>query len=252
MIKEQTLRKLNEMKLYGLAKAFEEKILRPDHQYLSFEEFLGLLVDEEYLYRGNKRLKRLLKSAKLKFPSACLEDIDYKAGRCLSKSRIIALQNNEWLSNHQNLLITGATGVGKSYLACAFGQWACRHGLPVLYYRWPRLLGSVLAAKGEGNYLRHLQKLAKIKLLIIDDFGLNAMNETDRKDLLEIIEDRYTVGSTIITSQLPIKDWHEYIGDPTIADAICDRLFPVSHKLEMKGGSMRKPDKALLDCDQIC
>lgn len=243
MIKEQTLRKLNEMRLYGLAKAFEEKTQRPDHQDLSFEEFFGLLVDEEHVYRRNQRQRRLLQLAKLKFPSACLENIDYKANRYLSKSKIIALQNNEWLGNHQNIIITGPTGVGKSYLACAFGQWACRHGLPVLYYRFPRLLGSVLAARGEGNYLRHLQKLAKIHLLIIDDFGLNSMTETDRKDLLEIVEDRYTVGSTIITSQLPTKDWHEYIGDPTVADAICDRLFPVSHKFEMKGGSMRKPDK---------
>ena len=243
MINEQTIRKLNEMRLFGLAKAFEEKIQRPDHQDLSFEEFFGLLVDEEHVYRRNQKQRRLLQLAKLKFPSACLENIDYKANRHLSKSKIIALQNNEWLGNHQNIIITGPTGVGKSYLACAFGQWACRHGLPVLYYRFPRLLGSVLAARGEGNYLRHLQKLAKIHLLIIDDFGLNSMTETDRKDLLEIVEDRYTIGSTIITSQLPTKDWHEYIGDPTVADAICDRLFPVSHKFEMKGGSMRKPDK---------
>ena len=159
------------------------------------------------------------------------------------KSKVLSLQNNEWIENHQNLLITGPTGVGKSYLACSFGQWVCRHGCSVLYSRWPRLLGDILAARGEGRYLRHLQKLAKVKLLIIDDFGLNSLSDTDRKDFLEIIEDRYTVGSTIITSQLPIKEWHAYIGDPTIADAICDRLFHVSHKFEMKGGSMRKKQK---------
>lgn len=240
MIKEQTLRKLNEMRLYGMAKSFEEKSLRPDHKDISFEEFFGLVVDDEYVYRKNMRLRRLLQLAKLKFASACLESIDYQASRGLSKSKIVSLQSNEWLDNHQNILITGPTGVGKSYLACAFGQWACRAGHPVLYDRWPRLLGDILAARGTGNYLRHLQKLAKVKLLIIDDFGLNALNDTDRKDFLEIIEDRYTTGSTIIASQLPVKDWHAYIGDPTIADAICDRLFHVSHKFEMKGGSMRK------------
>lgn len=237
---EETLRKLNELRLRGMAKSFQERIIRPDHRELSFEEFLGLLVDDEDLYRKNLRQRRLLQMAKLKFPSACLEDIDYQAPRGLVKSKIVGLQNTEWLNNHQNILITGPTGAGKSYLACAFGQWCCRNGLSVFYSRWPRLLGDILASKGQGNYLKHLDRLTKVNLLIIDDFGLTALNDAERKDFLEIIEDRYAKGSTVIASQLPIKEWHACMGDPTIADAICDRLFHVSHKFEMKGGSMRK------------
>jgi len=240
MLKKQTLQKLNEMKLYGMSKSFEERSLRPDHKDISFEEFFGLLVDDEHLYRKNLKLSRLLQLAKLKFPSACLEDIDYKTPRGLIKNKILSLQSNEWIENHQNILITGPTGVGKSYLACAFGQFTCRNGYSVLYYRWPRLFGDILSSKGDGHYLKHLQKLARVRLMIIDDFGLNSLDDNDRKDFLEIIEDRYRAGSTIITSQLPIKEWHNYIGDPTLADAICDRLYHVSHKLEMNGGTMRK------------
>lgn len=235
----QTITKLKEMRLPGMAKSFQERRIRPDHQELSHEEFIALLVDDEFIYRQNNRQKRLLQMARLKFPSATLEDIDYHKNRGITKSKITGLQNNEWLAKHQNILITGATGVGKSYLACAFGQWACRHGYPVYYCRWPRMLGDILAARGEGTYLKYLQKLTKVDLLIIDDFGLNSLSETDQKDLMEIIEDRYMSGSTIIASQLPIKDWHAFIGNPTIADAVCDRLFHVAHKFEMKGGTMR-------------
>ena len=240
---QETLRKLNELRLYGMAKSFEERRIKPDHKDLSFEEFLGLLVDDEYLYRKNLRYKRFMQLAKLKFPSACPEEIDYQAPRGLVKSKMIGLQNTEWIDHHQNILITGPTGVGKSYLACAFGQWACRNGRNAFYFRWPRLLSDMLASRGQGSYLRFLEKLAKVNLLIIDDFGLSAFTDSDRKDFLEIIEDRYTTGSTIIASQLPIKEWHAYIGDPSMADAICDRLFHVSHKFELRGGSMRKKQK---------
>jgi DNA replication protein DnaC len=240
---EQTLSKLNSMKLFGMARSYEERRIKPDHKDLSFDEFLALLVDDEAIYRQNRRLKRLLRVAKFKIPSACLEDIDYSQHRGIVKTHVINLQNTSWLTNHQNILITGPTGIGKTYFACAFGTWACRNGFTALYYRWPRLLGDMLSSRGEGNYIKHLRKLSKTQLLVIDDFGLNSLSDTDRKDFLEIIEDRYTVGSTIITSQLPIKDWHEFIGEPTIADAVMDRLLHFSYRFELKGDSMRKKQK---------
>lgn len=243
MLTEQTLRKLNEMKLFGMARSFETRHQRTDHQDLSQDDFLGLLVDDEYLYRQNLRLTRLLQCAKFKMPQATLEDMDYRQPRGLIKNKVVNLQNADWIDKFQNILITGPTGVGKSYLACAFGHFACRQGYSTLYYRWPRLLGDILAARGEGNYLSHLSKLKRARLLIVDDFGLNAVTETERKDFLEIIEDRYAAGSTIITSQLPVSKWHDYLGEPTIADAVCDRLLHVAHTFELKGASMRKPSK---------
>lgn len=239
----QTILKLNEMKLTGMARAYQDRRIKPDHKDLSFDEFFGILVDDEHVYRKNKRLKRLLKRSRLKISAASLEEIDYRQQRGLLKTRIVNLQNTSWLENHQNILITGATGVGKTYLACAFGNWACRNGFTTAYFRWPRLFGDILASKGEGNYIKHLKKLAKINLLIIDDFGINSLSDTDRKDFLEIVEDRYMTGSTIFTSQLPVKEWHEFIGDPTIADAVMDRILHISYKFDLKGGSMRKPQK---------
>lgn len=239
MSTSETIRKLNEMKLFGMARSLEERERSTDRANLTCEELLGLLVDDEYLYRKNNRLQRLLQNAKLKIPQACLEEIDYRHPRGLVKSEILRLQSVEWITSSRNVLLTGPTGVGKSYLACALGQWACRQGYPVLYQRWPRLLGDLYASRGEGAYLKHLERLARVKVLIIDDFGLHALNDQERKDFLEIIEDRHMSGATVITSQLPIKDWHEHIGDPTIADAILDRLLHVAYKIELKGSSMR-------------
>lgn len=236
----ETLRKMNEMKLFGMARSLEQITGSADRQDLSPEELLGLLVDDEYLHRKNNRLTRLLQMARLRIPQACLEEIDYRHPRGMVKSQIIGLQNADWIESSRNILIAGPTGIGKSYLASAFGQWACRQGYPALYQRSPRLFGDLYAARGEGAYLKHLGRLARVKVLIIDDFGLHAMNEQERKDFLEIIEDRYKTGATVITSQLPIKDWHEHIGDPTIADAIMDRLLHGAYKIELKGDSMRK------------
>lgn len=240
---EQTILKLNDMRLFGMSNSYAERRVKPDHKDLSFDEFFGLVVEDEHTYRRNKKLTWLLRNARFKISSACLEDIDYKQQRGLSKTHVVNLQNTSWLEKHQNILITGATGAGKTYLACAFGTWACRNGFTALYYRWPRLFGDMLSSKGEGNYLKHLKKLERADLLVIDDFGLNPLSAGDRKDLLEIIEDRYMTGSTIIASQLPIKEWHEFIGEPTIADAVMDRILHLSYKFELKGGSMRKKQK---------
>ncbi len=239
-MKEQIVSKLYEMKLIGMAKSYEEKSGKPDYRDLSFEEFLSLLVDDEHLYRRNQKQARLLHLAKLKYPAACFEDIDYRTSRGINKAKMVSLQSEEWFLAHQNVIITGPTGIGKSYIGCAFGNKACRNGHSTFYFRWSRLLSNIHAARGDGTYLKYLNKLCKVKLLVIDDFGMNAMNDTDRKDLMEVIEDRYSTGSTVITSQLPAKQWHGFIGDPTIADAVCDRLFHAAHIIEMKGASMRK------------
>ena len=243
MLVEQTIEKLNRMKLFGMVKSYSERRIMPDHKGLSFDELFGLVVEDEYLNRKNRRLQKLLKEARLKIPSACLEDVDYTTMRGLIKNIILNLQSGQWLDQHQNILITGPTGVGKTYLACAFGQFACRNGYRTHYYRCPRLFEFLSSTRGDGSFLRSLKNLSRAELLILDDFGINHLDDTNRKDLLEIIEDRHLSCSTIITSQLPLEDWHEYIGDPTIADAICDRIFHVANKFELKGVSMRKPQK---------
>ncbi len=240
MSQSETIRKMNEMKLFGMARSLEERLRSGARENLAPEELLALLVDDEYLHRKNNRLRRLLQLAKLRIPHACLEEIDYRHPRELVKSKILALQNTEWIDSAQNILITGSTGIGKSYLASAFGQWACRQDCPVLYQRWPRLLENLYASRGAGTYLNHLGKLARVKVLILDDLGIQPLNDQQRKDLLEIVEDRYRAGSIVITSQLPIREWYEHIGEPTIADAVMDRLLHHAHKLELKGESMRK------------
>lgn len=241
MSRSETLRKMNEMKLFGMTRSLEERFQTALKQELSPEELLTLLVDDEYFYRQNNRLRRLLANAKLRIPQACLEEIDYKHLRGLLKSKILELQNRDWIECARNILVVGPTGIGKSYLASAFGQWACRQGYTALYRRWPKLLGDLYAARADGTYLKRLEKLTRIKVLIIDDFGLHAINDQERKDLLEIVEDRYKIGATVITSQLPIKDWHEYIGEATIADAVLDRLLHGAFKFELDGDSMRRP-----------
>jgi DNA replication protein DnaC len=239
MMNEVTIAKLNAMRLHGMAKGFTERLASASNAELSHEEFFGLLVDDEKTHRDNAKLARLLTQAHLRQQGA-LEDIDFRHPRGLDKQTVVEISRGHWLANHQNVLITGPTGVGKSFLACAMGNQACRSGYSTVYYRYPRLLESLLASRGDGSHLKFVARLAKASLLIVDDFALTAISTNEARDLLEILEDRYGISSTIFTSQIPTNQWHQLLGEPTIADAICDRLFHNAFKIELKGESLRK------------
>jgi len=239
MLNEQTVTKMQSMKLSGMAQVFKELMEKPKRTDLTHEEFIGLLLDAELTARENRKLQRLLVNARLK-QQACLEDIDYSSHRGLHKQTVMELSDCKWIENHQNVLISGPTGVGKSYIACAIGNSACRKGFTVSYTRAPNLFTSMFQARADGSYLKVLGRQAKFNLLIIDDIGLSPLNDTERKDLLEIVEERHLDSATIVASQVPIKDWYQVIGDPTIADAICDRLMHNAYKIELKGESLRK------------
>ncbi len=239
MLNEQTIATLNAMKIFGMAQGLEQRLANANHAELSHAEFVGLLVQDEKTYRDNQRLKRLLSNAKLR-QQAAIEDIDYKHPRGLNKQVMLEISNSEWIGAYRNVLITGPTGVGKSYIACALGNLAARNGYTTFYVRAPRLLESLQQAIGDGSHLKTLARLAKVQLLIIDDFLISPLSELARKDLLEIIEDRYGRAATVIPSQYITKDWHHNIGDPTLADAICDRLLHNAYKIELKGPSIRK------------
>jgi DNA replication protein DnaC len=249
MLNNQTLQTLRSLRLTGMAEALEQQLSQPStHEELGFEQRLAILVDRENTYRHNNKITRLLKQAKLKV-QAHPEDIDYSHPRGLQQSQFADLLCNQWLHQHHNVLITGPTGCGKTYLGCVLGTQACRHGLSVRYYRTSRLLESLSIAHGDGNFTRLISQLAKTDLLILDDWGLEKMSLSQRNDLLEIMEDRHGLKSTLITSQLPIAQWHKMIGDATLADAILDRLLHNSHKLKLRGESMRKTTSKLADSD---
>lgn len=239
MLTQQTLERLNEMRLKGMAEAFASQIEQPDIRELSFEERLGLLVDQEWIYRQDRRLTRLLRQAKLRIP-ACIEDIDYHHPRGLDRALLQSLAQCHWIRSHQSILITGPTGCGKTYIACALANAACRRGFKARYYRLARFMADLAMAKGDGTHPKLLQKLAKTHVLILDDWGLAPLTETESRELLEVIDDRVGSRSTIIASQLPIAEWHGTMSDPSAADAILDRLVHGAYKIALRGESMRK------------
>ena len=246
MLHQHTLDKLHTLRLTGMAAAFEQQLAQPAAQELSFEERFALLLDQEILYRDNRRLARLLKAARLRV-GACVEDIDYRHPRGIDRSFMSTLASCQWIERHQNLAITGPAGSGKTWLACALGNQACRQGLSVRYVRLPRLFEMLRIAHGDGGYPRLMNQLAKTDLLILDDWGLQKIVAAQRNDLMEVIEDRYGLRATLIAAQLPIEHWHEYIGEATLADAILDRLLHNAHRLPLKGESLRKHHKDPFD-----
>ena len=243
MLNTPTEEKLIAMRLGVMAESWLEQNKSTGMLEMPFDDRFGLIVDAEHLHRENRKLVRLLRDAKLRIPNANIEDVRASAANGLPKETVAQLRGERWLVEHMNVLITGSTGVGKTHLACALGQFACRRGHRTIYKRLPRLLEELTLARADGSYARLLARLEKAQLLLIDDWGLTPLKDSHRRDILEILEDRYGKSSTIITSQLPISKWHGYIGEPTIADAILDRLVHSAYKCELTGDSKRKTRK---------
>lgn len=245
MLIEQTVEKMRSMKLSKMASSLKDRLARPDHQSLSLSEFIGYLVDDEYQYRQNKKLECRLRQAKFKESQACIEDIDYNPKRNLTKKIVLDLAQNTWLRCHQNLVLNGKTGAGKSYLAQALGNHACKNGFSTLYTRCPTLFSILKVARADGTYLLKLKSIQKMDLVILDDFGVTQIDEEKRQDLFEIIESRYKVRSTLVATQLSNSHWHEYLGGGMVADSICDRLLRPALKIDLKGDTKRPEGKTL-------
>jgi DNA replication protein DnaC len=242
MLKEPTIEKLQALRLSAMATAWDEQQRSADVVALSFDERFAMLVEAEWCARENKRLTRALKEAKLRISQACIEDVQYAARRELDKAVVRQLATCRWVQEHQAVLISGATGTGKTYLACALAHQACRQGFRACYRRAPRFFDELRLARADGSYPRLLGRLARVDVLVIDDFGIAAIADTERRDLLEVLEDRYATRATIITSQLDPRHWHDYLADPTTADAICDRVLHAAHRIALKGPSRRKTE----------
>ncbi len=238
MLNEQTKSKLYAMKLNGMAEGYEEQSRQPRAAELSFDERLGLLVDRQWTWREDRALKTRLQHAKFKL-SACVEDLDFQTGSGLKRAQVEQLATSQWVGYHQSVIITGPTGTGKTYLACALGQKACRDGHRVRYYVAAKLFRQLTAAHADGSFARLSGQLQKTGLLIVDDWGLEKLHEAQYRDFLEILDDRQGCGATLLTSQFPLKLWHDTIGNPTVADAILDRLIHNTHRIELKGPSRR-------------
>jgi DNA replication protein DnaC len=243
MMNEPTLEKLRQMRIDGMADAWAEQHKDAKIGALGFDDRFGLLVDAESLHRENRRLRRLLREAKLKLPSACIEDVDYAAQRHLDKAAIRQLANCRWVQQAQTIAITGATGTGKTYLACALANHACRKGFSAMYRRSSRFFDELAHAHADGSYPRLLIRIARVDVLVLDDWGMSPLRDAERRDMLEILDDRSGTRATVMTSQIPPSKWHDVVGDPTTADAICDRLLHNAHRIELKGPSRRKGKK---------
>jgi DNA replication protein DnaC len=239
MLHHPTLEKLQTLRLMGMYKAIIEQMNMPEIETLGFEERLGLLADREMSERQDRRLQTRLRQAKLKH-NACIEDLDYRAPRGIDKSLMLQLSNCRWVHEGLNLIINGATGVGKTWIACALAQKACREGYTALYLRLPRLFEDLALAHGDGRFTKLMVGFAKTDLIILDDWGLTKFTAEQRRDLLELLDDRHGNRSTLVTSQVPVDHWHEVIGDPTLGDAILDRLVHNAYRINLKGESMRK------------
>jgi DNA replication protein DnaC len=244
MLNHPTYQQLNQLRLFGMAQALNEQQRLPELDRMSFEERLGLLVEREASERASMQTTARLRRAKLKH-AAAPEDVDYRVARGLDRTLFNRLLTGSWIKEHQNVLITGLTGLGKTWLACALANQACRMGYSSLYVRVPRLFEELAIAHGDGRYVKFITQLAKVDVLLLDDWGVAMLTDSARRDLLEILDDRYNQHSTIITSQLKVDDWHESIGDPILADAILDRLVHNAHKLDLSGESIRKSKRGL-------
>jgi DNA replication protein DnaC len=244
VLNEPTIEQLRKLKLNALATAWTAQQSDPSTQALTFDERFALLVAHEIQHRENERMTRVMRDAKLKFPNACIEDVEAKPGRGIDRAVLRQLATGRWAKEHHAIVITGKTGTGKTYLGCAFAQLACRLGMRALYRRVSRLIDELTLARADGSYPRLLDRLAKFDVLLLDDWGMNPLTAQARHDMLEVIDDRSGRGSTILTSQLPTSLWHDHIGDPTVADAICDRLLHTAHRIELTGPSMRDPKRA--------
>ena len=243
MLNHPTLDRLRELGLDGMARAFQNLAANPESRALEHAEWLGLLVEQEATLRQQKRFESRARTAKLRH-AATVEDVDFRTPRGLDRTLFLRLSNCDWIREHRHCLITGKCGTGKSWLACALGDKACRENLSVLYQRCWRLFAALALARGDGRYARLMRQLARVDLLILDDWGPEPLTAEQGRDLLEIVEDRYNAGSLIITSQVPIDRWYEIVGDPTLADAILDRVVHNAHRIELKGESLRKPPAA--------